>query len=59
MAVMVELVTNLPPMASQKPADADIWMRMQLLSYVTSLCTQNNSNCKWAAMMYRDGWEEP
>ncbi len=45
LAVMVELVSSLHTSAYDWE-ESDALMRIQLFSYVSSLCAQNKSNCK-------------
>jgi len=45
LAVIVELICTLHTSCSDWE-ESDMLMRMQLFSYVSSLCAQNQKNCK-------------
>ena len=45
LAVMIEVVCSLHT-STCNWEEADTLMRMQLFSYITSLCAQNQTNCK-------------
>ena len=47
LAVMVELICTLHTSLSEWE-ESDLMVRMQLFSYISSLCAQNKSNCRLA-----------